>query len=96
MKTVAVQIGNTDNALSQQDWHRFVKECEDIITGLSDHLHFSGGPANSMPWQNWAWIFECDEKSDLMIQQNLAAAAKRYGQDSIAWTAGETQFIIIP
>jgi hypothetical protein len=93
MKTVTVQIGNTDDKLTQRDWSDFAHAVHGSITELSHQLHFSGGASPIASWQNWAWVFEIDDEVIPLLKSRLGRYAAMYNQDSIAWTEGVTQFV---
>lgn len=95
MKTVTIQIGNSDNKLTQPEWCDY---CTAVDKAINSRItpHFSGGPPNNLPWQNWAWVIGVpDEFGPLLgfLRIELEKIRKHYRQDSIAWTEGETQFI---
>ena len=102
MKTITLQIGNTDNKLTQQEWSRFVNSVDNYLNVSMQHyikIHFSGGSNNSSPYQNFCWVFEKtnDEIEDYVldtIKKQISNYAKEeYKQDSIAWTEGVTEFV---
>lgn len=39
---VAIQIGNSDNKLSQVDWHRFCFAVSSAIEDLAEEVYFHG------------------------------------------------------
>lgn len=96
MKTITIQIGNSDNKLTQKEWNIF---CE-TINGLlfyekeNINLQFSGGSPTNAPWQNFCWVFTCAKYRTIKtLCKNISEVGKSWNQDSIAWTEGETQFI---
>lgn len=92
MRTVTIQIGNTDNKLTQQEWAQFVQSIhKEIATHAS--IHFFGGPANWESWQNAAWIVNCEDEKLAWLKAAVAFARKTFNQDSAAWTEGESEFI---
>lgn len=91
-QTVVVQIGNSDNKLTQAQWANFVS-C--VRTALSRYeVHFSGGSATDAPWQNFCWVFAAHSMDGLV--SDLGDIAKTFNQDSIAVTIGTTQFVRTP
>lgn len=92
--TVTIQVGNTDNKLSQQEWSEFVKRIHVLIIERVWLLHFNGGSNWDDPWQNACWVVELDSKRPL---SNLTDALKHcrevWNQDSIAITCGKTIFV---
>ena len=90
MKTVTVQIGNTDNKLTQQKWSEFVKRTHYVLNRAGS-IHFSGGSPNDAPWQNYCWVLASYSWDD--TNEKLSELAREYQQDSIAVTYGDTEFI---
>lgn len=94
MKTVIVQIGNSDDKLPQKRWSEFVMGTDDLIQELADKVHFSGASGSAAPWQNACWVLMCDEvvlrDSLVPLLRNLADV---FHQESIAVTIGDTRFI---
>lgn len=93
-KTVSIQIGNTDDNLSQRQWHDFYSETNAAIVHWADAIHFSGASENHQPWQNAAWFVELKAGVERRgLRRELADIRKKYNQDSTAWTEGETEFV---
>jgi hypothetical protein len=93
MKTITVQIGNTDNKLTQKEWSEFVCEISSAIHIFVKEVHFGGGSASWEEWQNYAWVFIVTNDRVKMIKDKIKAIREFYRQDSVAWTEGETLFI---
>ena len=93
MKTIIIQIGNSDDKLTQIQWHDFVKEVDNWINIWVEEIHFFGCPAAHSPWQNAAWIAEIKETSIRLLLEQLIVVRKHYRQNSIAVTVGETSFV---
>lgn len=93
MKAIFVGIGNSDDKLSQVEWSNFVQRVDKIISEYCTQKHFNGGSFPWSPWQNVAWVFDCEENILPTLKNDLAIVGRRYHQDSIAWLDGETQFI---
>jgi hypothetical protein len=98
MKTITIQIGNTDDKLTQDEWRNYVLDIEAWI-GLNLHyfsVHFFGGSVNWSSRRNVAWVMDARDTSDEVmcdIKKTLKALGELHHQDSIAWTEGETEFI---
>jgi len=93
MKTATIQIGNSDNKLTQQEWSQFV----DLVNSLAKHcmeIHFSGGSSFDKPWQNacWVGVIKTSENQQ-MLHERLIETKERFKQDFIALTIGETEFV---
>lgn len=92
--TVTIQIGNTDNKLTQQEWGMFVERVDCEIRQPNTTVHFMGGPSNWEPWQNVAWVIEIyGDARYLELLAALRMARAFFRQDSIAWTEGRTAFV---
>lgn len=89
--TTLIQIGNSDNKLTQQAWSDFVEEVDAIISAEGSGTHFSAASEGSKPWQNYCWVFEWEGTGDL--HKRLTACRAAYNQDSVAITTGTTAFI---
>jgi hypothetical protein len=93
LRTITIQIGNTDNKLSQNDWSHYVEATKQAIEKIVNEVHFFGGSPNWYPWQNVAWVVVLQEEMIPEIKQQLAFVRHSYKQDSVAWTEGETIFV---
>lgn len=89
--TVCIQIGNSDDKLSQAQWASFVKDVSDLLHTTKVKLHFSGASSSVARWQNACWVFEITGQTDLRLA--LHRIGRTYRQDSIAWLEGYTQFV---
>jgi hypothetical protein len=93
MKTITIQIGNSDNKLTQNDWAHYVESAKLSIESHANEVHFFGGPPNWYPWQNVAWVIAIKDEEIPTLKQSLAYVRHSYKQDSIALLIGETEFI---
>lgn len=93
MKTITIQIGNSDDKLTQKEWAQFVDAVHMSISNRCEEMHFSGGSSNNAIWQNFAWVFTCQEKHIDTLKSRISAVGGTFKQDSVAWTEGETLFI---
>jgi len=93
LKTVALQIGNSDNKLTQNEWHSFCNAIHSAVLFWDGTIHFSAPSVGWADWQNAAWIFTIDERNADSLRLNVIQIRSVYKQDSAAWTEGETQFI---
>lgn len=92
-QTVTIQIGNTDNKLTQQEWSNFVMTIEKRLKTLGVTFHFSAGSATEAPWQNYCWVVEASELTVANIRNMLLVMTRWYDQDSIAMTVGQTELV---
>ena len=97
--TIIIQIGNTDNKLTQQDWARYVSEVRDAVntaTFLSDsgEIHGSFYSHSDAAWQNACFVIDITEPSRReQLKDRLVDIGDNYMQDSTAWTEGTTEFL---
>ena len=93
MQTLTVQIGNSDNKLSQQEWAHFVAAVRKIIGDWSCRIHFQGGSDWDAPWQNACWVCEVDHTGKDELIKRLSNCRKTFRQESIALTWGDTDLL---
>lgn len=98
--TITIQIGNSDDKLTQVQWCSYVLDVENAIKtafGRKPEVHFTGGSEADKPWQNYCWVFAIPAR-DLVTTLQVARAvlaklAAKHNQDSIAMTVGKTEFV---
>lgn len=93
VKTITVQIGNSDDKLLQSVWSAFVTSVDLSIKRHCSEIHFSGAPSTAAPWQNYCWVFACSAAQSISLMSDLKHIRESYGQASAAWTEGDTKFI---
>lgn len=96
MKTLSIQIGNTDNKLTQKEWAFFILDIQKILSDtryVGMQIHFAGGSSPEKVWQNYCFIVECDSSHIDDIRSKLSFVKTLYKQDSIALTVGKTEFV---
>ncbi len=93
--TITIQIGNSDDKLSQAQWAAYIMEVTETIKRyVGCQTHFFACSAGSETWQNAAWVIECGSAVVReALRHELAKIRGLYGQTSVAWTEGATQFI---
>ena len=93
--TVTVQIGNSDDKLTQGQWSDFVNDIDTAIITHRSIIHFKSGSHTELPWQNYCWVFQLpiDVRDSGALYQSIKNIRQMYNQDSAAWTEGETIFI---
>ncbi len=93
MKSVTVQIGNTDDKLRQIEWAHFVDAVGLAINGWAV-VHFFGCSPGQAAWQNACWCAVVNNDDDVpRLKSQLTAIRKNYQQDSVAFLVGDTEFI---
>lgn len=93
VKTITIQIGNSDDKLSQVKWSEFVSDVENAIHQVADRIHFFGSPPSVARWQNATWVASVSEHHIHALKAEIKSIRTYFNQDSAAWTEGETQFI---
>ncbi len=90
---ITIQIGNSDDKLTQSQWAAFYGFVSHHIKRSGARVHFSGCSDGAMPWQNACWAIEIEQDKIPGLIHELTELRKMYHQESIAWTPGQTQFI---
>ena len=93
LKTVVIQIGNSDDKLSQREWSGYVNDVGEAVDQYQYAVHFSGGPSTSAYWQNYCWVLVVRDEDMVKFFERLQVLRKCFKQDSIAVTIGDTQFM---
>lgn len=91
-RTVTVQIGNSDDKLTQVKWSWFILETLNAVADFGA-MHFSGGSEHRAQWQNFCLVAVGEAFKLPKLKEELQMICRKYGQDSIALTVGETEFI---
>jgi len=93
--TVTLQIGNSDDKLTQSEWSTFVDLVDKAIRHSRSQLHFTGGSYPDAPWQNFCWVFllSDEERESGTLYRMIHDLRKQFKQDSAAWTEGKTLFV---
>lgn len=91
--SVSVQIGNSDDKLSQREWHQYVESVKVAIGASATCVHFFASSEGSQSWQNACWVFEIRKEGCATLMMALAELRKHFKQDSVAWTEGDTIFV---
>jgi len=91
--TAVVQIGNSDNKLTQQEWYGFQSSTFAWVCAVTSQIHFSGASPSLSQYQNACLAFEIEEDKLPALRASLAKVADHYRQDSIALTLGSTEFV---
>ena len=91
--TVTIQIGNSDDKLTQREWSDFAKEIGKIVACWSNCVHFHGASSPLAEWQNACWVVVIDSDRLHAMEEAFTSIRTKYRQDSIAITTGETRFV---
>lgn len=93
MSTVTIQIGNSDDKLTQAEWAEFIAEVQSDMIACRVRVHFFGTSAGNARWQNAAWVVEGNDRALGYLRKWVTERREKYRQDSAAWTVGETEFV---
>jgi hypothetical protein len=94
VSTVVVQIGNSDDRLTQSRWADFVAHTDAAVRAVTTQVHFTGLSSGHLPWQNACWVGEVISPDKVTwLRTKLADVAALFEQDSIALTVGSTEFV---
>ena len=93
MKTVCIQIENSDDKLSQKEWSEFCEKIEKNCFFNAKEIHFSGCSEGSKPWQNMCIVMNIENNKIDNLKSVITNTRKSYGQTSVAIMIGLTEFI---
>lgn len=91
--TVSVQIGNSDNKLTQAVWSHYCAAIREVMRESSRVIFFNGGSDWDAPWQNACWVASIDAEKMQELMQQLRQVRESFRQDSVAMVCGPTHFI---
>ena len=90
-----VEIGNTDNRLTQKEWSEYIRMVDFYIRKLSQSVYFVGYSAGNEQYQNAAWHFSQGSLMDIKhLRRYLNNIRVEFNQDAIAWSATIPDWII--
>lgn len=95
MKTITIQIGNSDNKLTQQQWNLFVAAINNVISLWTKEVYFAGGPPSDAQWQNYCWVIDGDmsQHDEDIFKSLLAKRRAAFQQESLSYVVGMNSFI---
>jgi len=91
--TIVIQIGNSDDKLTQGEWSEYWKETCFEVDDIVEELHFGGSSHGWAPWQNHCWVGVIKQSNIPVLLNRLKVIREKYRQDSVAITVGTTEFI---
>lgn len=92
-KTVLIQIGNSDDRLTQKLWSEYYSDVERLVDIYTEEVFFKGCALPNSQYQNAAFIVLLEEKDIDAFKKSLQNVRRKYFQNSIAIQIGETEFI---
>lgn len=93
MKTVVINIGNSDNKLTQSEWSSYIDHMNQVTNEFTDRTHFCGGSSFDVPWQNACWVCEIRQDQTQSLMEAIRCCRQKWKQDSAAVTIGTTELI---
>lgn len=93
MATVTIQIGNSDNKLTQQEWADFVSTMKGDVLASGVTVHFFGGSPTWERWQNAAWVVDGSDVGLARLKLWVQERCGQFRQESVAWTQGVTEMV---
>jgi len=91
--TAIVLIGNSDDKLTQKDWHYFVTDVRTIIWTFEKETHFIGSTEPFSQYQSACFVFEMEKNQLEAFKNKLVLVKLRHKQNFIALIVGNTQLI---
>lgn len=93
MVTAVVQIGNSDNKLTQGEWAHFAEYMRSAVSENVYRIHFSGGSDWDAPWQNACFVCEVNDDQIDGLTEAVKNCREQFKQDSAAITWGDTVLV---
>lgn len=93
MKTIVIQIGNSDNKLTQADWSSYCALIKSSVLHHAEQVHFTGFSSPDAAWQNACYVAEFEESAMPLFKKQVEEIRKQFKQESVAWLEGETIFV---
>lgn len=93
MRSVTIQIGNSDDKLTQTEWSKYVHEVSELVVWKAVEVHFFGCSPSDREWQNACWAITVEANDVDSLRSGLARIRATYRQDSVAFTTGTTEFV---
>ncbi len=91
MKTITLQIGNSDDTLTQEEWSAFHAVIDAAVNRAAKQVYFAGSAPAAAAKQNACWVFDLEE--DAPLRRLVTRIRETHHQESVAWTEGSTVFI---
>ena len=88
-----IQIGNSDNKLTQEEWSKYVMDVHAATTANGIETHFFGSSEGTKPWQNACWVVAIQEAEVDAMFRAIAKIRKQYKQNSVAVVLGDVRMI---
>lgn len=93
MITAVIQIGNSDNTLTEAKWAKYSIAMWCAIDLCIERYHFRGGSTWDAFHQTALWVCEVDPDKVQKLRNALEKVRREFHQDSVALTLGNTEFV---
>lgn len=93
LKTVVIQIGNSDSKLTRSDWLLFIADTRQSVAKHCGQVHFDGGSSFDSQWQNVCIVAESRVENEASLLIDLRRIRQKWKQYAIAVTLGETAMV---
>jgi hypothetical protein len=90
---IYIVIGNTGGKLSPDEWQSFQTELKEMVEPAAEKVWGTWYSDPATPFRNMCIGILLAEEGAVSLRAELARLAAKYGQDSIAWSRAETEFI---
>ena len=88
-----IQIGNSDDKLSQREWSDFVGHLRAVVKANGIETHFIGGSPFDTEWQNACFVVAVRETEVELLIRDLRKVRRKFRQDSIALVLGDVRMV---
>jgi hypothetical protein len=93
MKTITVQIGNSDDKLTQARWADFSREVDRLFAKHARKVYFSGFSRPDAHWQNACMVGDMTDGHLSGFRAAMVELCKEYNQENFALTIGTTELV---
>lgn len=91
--TAVIQIGNSDNKLTQGRWANYAAAMQIAISYSVYRIHFRGGSDWDAPWQNACWVCEITPDQVQPLRNAIEQCRRNHEQDSVALLLGNVELL---
>lgn len=94
MTTLYISIGNSDDKLTQKEWSEYCAELLFIVeSGMMERTYGVWYSAPDSKFQSMCVAVECPQERVMDLRFHLSELCKKYRQDSIALSYGQTTLL---
>lgn len=92
MTTACIQIGNSDDKLTQREWADFCKKLR-VVCELHGEVHFAAPAPGDAPWQNYCIVVAGENAEIAQLKNEVRTLRGAFKQESAAWVEGVSDFV---